>query len=254
MNVIVIVALPRKVEEDAEDPVDGQSETEPCSILKYFRPSIILLGIVVMATVAADEAFVGNFLAVYLKNSYQKEVDVTGTILMVCGIFYSLATLLFGYLTDKGMSRAVAVMSGYLVLTIGTLLMDTSLFGAPWPSFVYPGITYGLVEIGSAMIQVSILPLLVYHDVQPDQERSTEAMTGVYNAGFFLGAFLGPIVGSALLEKLSFSATFVIFAAIMFVVSIIIGVCHLRQKDLLTIKEKRKDKDILLTNFNAEPR
>ena len=183
-----------------------------------------------MTSVAADEAFVGNFLAVYMKYSYQKTVEVTGTILTVCGVFYSFAIMIFGNLTDRGLSRTVTTLLGFIVLIIGTLLIDVSLFGAVWPSFVYPGIMFGLIEVGSAMIQVCFLPLLVFHDGQPDQERSTEVMAGVYNAGFFSGAFIGPLVGSALVDLLYFPKTFIIFAAFMFAVFVTIGIANLKRK------------------------
>ena len=237
MSIIAIIAIPKSAKERSEEDTTLTNET-PCTMKSLLRPPILLLGIVVMTSVAADEAFVGNFLAVYMKYSYQKTVEVTGTILTVCGVFYSFAIMLFGYLTDRGLSRAVTTILGFIVLIIGTLLIDVSLFGAVWPSFVYPGIMFGLVEVGSAMIQVCILPLLVFHDGQPDQERSTEAMTGVYNAGFFIGAFIGPLVGSALVELFYFPKTFVIFAAFMFAVFVTIGIAHLKMKNLLNMKGK----------------
>ena len=246
MSIVTILIVPNTVKEYEATPI----QTDGSSILKSLRPPIILLGIVVMTTVAADEAFVSNFLAIYMKNSYQKDVDVTGTILMICGIFYSIATMLLGYFTDKGLSRVLTTMVGFLVLTIGTLLMDMSMFGAAWPSYVYPGVMFGIVEIGSAMIQISILPLLVFHDPQPDQERSTETMTGVYNAGFFLGAFAGPLIGSVLLHFLSFPKTFTIFAGSMFFVSMIVGGAHIKMKNLLNLKEKVVDTDILVANIH----
>ncbi|XP_063675813.1 MFS-type transporter SLC18B1-like [Bolinopsis microptera] len=237
MSIIAIIAITESAKERSEEDTTLTNETTS-SMKSLLRPPILLLGIVVMSFVSADEAFVGNFLAVYMKDSYQKTVEVTGTILMVCGVCYSFAIMLFGYLTDRGLSRAVTTLLGFIVLIIGTLLIDVSLFGAVWPSYVYPGIMFGLVEVGSAMIQVCILPLLVFHDGQPDQERSTEAMTGVYNAGFFIGAFIGPLMGSALVDLLSFPKTFIIFAAFMFAVFVIIGVAHLKIKNLLNLKGK----------------
>ena len=79
-----------------------------------------------MTSVAADEAFVGNFLAVYIKYSYQKSVEVTGKLLTVCGVFYSFAIMIFGYLTDRVLFRAVTTLLGFIVLIIGTLLIDVS--------------------------------------------------------------------------------------------------------------------------------
>ena len=248
ISAISILSLPEKVDENEEDNNHIKCQNDASRILKSLTPPIIILGLVVMPTVAIDEAFVGNFLVVYMKNEYQEDVEVTGMILTICGIFYSLATMVLGYCTDKGLSRALTIMVGFLVLTIGTLLIDISIFGAAWPSYVYSGIMFGIVEIGSAMVQVSILPLLVFHDPQTDQERSTETMAGVYNSGFFIGAFAGPLVGSAILHFVSFPLTFTIFAASMFVVLLIVGGANLKIKNLLNLKEKSYKYDCLLAD------
>ena len=159
MTTISIFIMPKRVKENEEGSKHtGTFQNEASGTLKSLTPPIILLGIVVMSTVAVDEAFLGSFLAVYMKNSYQRDVEVTGTILMMCGIFYSLGTMILGYLTDRGLSRALAIMVGFLFLTVGTLLIDISIFGAAWPSYGYPGIMFGVVEIGSAMIQVCPYP------------------------------------------------------------------------------------------------
>ena len=239
------------MEQNEEDNNNTTLQNDSSKILKSLTPAIILLGLVAMPAVAIDEAFVGNFLAVYIKKKYQKDVEVTGTILTICGIFYSLATMLLGYITDRGLSRALTIVVGFLVLAIGTLLIDISLFGAAWPSYVYSGVMFGIIEIGSAMVQVSILPLLVFHDPQTDQERSTETMAGIYNAGFFIGAFAGPLVGSGLLHFFSFPLTFTVFAVFMFVVLLIVGGAHLKMKNLLNLKEKFVDTDILVANIDV---
>lgn len=238
MSIIAIIAITKNAKEERCEEDTSLTNKTTSRMKSLLRPQILLLGIVVMFSVAADEAFIGNFLAVYMKDSYQKTVEVTGTILMVCGVCNSFAIMLFGYLTDRGLSRAVTIILGFIALNIGTLLIDVSLFGAVWPSYVYPGIMFGLVEVGSGMIQVCILPLLVFHDGQPDQERSTEAMTGVYNAGFFIGAFIGPLVGSALVDLISFPKTFIIFSAFILGVFVIIGVAHLKMKNLFNLKGK----------------
>ena len=149
---------------------------------------------------------------------------------------YSLVT--FGYLTDKGLSRALTIAAGGAVVVIGTLLIDPAWFGVVWPSFVYPGIVVGLLEAGSAMVQVSALPLLVLHDEEPDIELSTEKMTRVYNTGFFIESFIGPLVGSALLNFLSFSSTFTFFAVFTGAVIVLLLGFHLKTGTLLSIRSK----------------
>lgn len=243
---MAILIIPTKEVEIADNEVDEKFQNQQPGIIESIRLPIFLLGILLMSTISADETFVGNFLGLYLKQRYHKGINVTGTVLMVTGIFYSIATLLFGYLTDRGLSRTLSVTIGLLVSITGSFLIDPSTILAAWPKYVYPGIMFGLLEVGSAMAQVSILPLLVFHDREFDLERSTEAMTGVYNTGFFLGAFLGPMLGSALLGSLSFSATFTIFAGLMLLIFVIVGVAHFKMGNLLSIKGKLTETETLL--------
>ena len=220
------------------DQEDSLLSYKASGISNSSRLPVILLGMILMPTVAATETFVVNFLAIYLKDKHGKDTSVTGIVLMICGVVYCLSTVLFGYLTDKGLSRALTIAAGGAVVVIGTLLIDPAWFGVVWPSFVYPGIVVGLLEAGSAMVQVSALPLLVLHDEEPDIELSTEKMTRVYNTGFFIGSFIGPLVGSALSNFLSFSSTFTFFAVFTGAVIVILLGVHLKTGTLLSIRSK----------------
>ena len=141
-------------------------------------------------------------------------------------------------MTDKGLSRTLTIAAGGTVVCVGTLLIDPAWFGVVWPSFVYPGIVVGVLEAGSAMVQVSVLPLLVLHDEEPDIELSTEKMARVYNTGFFIGSFIGPLVGSTLLNFLPFSAAFMVFAVFTDTVVVILLGVHLKTGTLLSLRSK----------------
>ena len=67
-------------------------------------------------------------------------------------------------------------------------------------------------------------------------------MTGLYNAGFFFGAFLGPLAGGALLRWVSFPVTFLVTAGLVTVMSLgVAGVQALVCRNLLTITEKKQE-------------
>ena len=236
---------PEKDDCGAEDGQGKECDQED-SLLSYkasaisysSRLPITLLGMVLMPTVAATETFVVNYLAIYLKDKHGEDTSVTGIVLMICGLVYCLSTVLFGYMTDKGLSRTLTIAAGGAVVGIGTLLIDPAWIGVVWPSFVYPGIAVGVLEAGSAMVQVSVLPLLVLHDEEPDVELSTEKMARVYNTGFFIGSFIGPLVGSTLLNFLPFSAAFMFFAVFTGTVIVILLGVHLKTGTLLSIRSK----------------
>ena len=93
MSEIVLPTVSIENKENIHSLDSVQTRDSP-SILKSMNSPIFILGIVFMFTVGATEMFVGNFLAVYWKENYGINSDVAGTILMICGVFYSLITFI----------------------------------------------------------------------------------------------------------------------------------------------------------------
>ena len=222
MSVIVLSTVPIQNKENACSHENAQTRDNQ-GILKSMSIPIFLLGIAFMFTVSATETFVGNFLAVYWNESYQIDSDVAGTILMICGVIHSLGSLIAGYLTDKCLSRVLTIFGGSTAIVAGTLLVDPMLFGFTWSNYVYSGIMFGFIELGTAMSQVSALSLMIFHDKELDVECSTEMMTRIFNTGYYFGSSAGPLIGSALLDLLSFSSAFLIFAVFAAAVFIFVG-------------------------------
>ena len=253
MSSIAILAMIHGDKKDSE--VDKPSKrTSGISILKSLvRPPILLLGIILIPTLVANEIFLECFLAIYLKDKYQTDADVTGTILMICGVFGLVASVLCGYLSDRGFSRSFVMVGGGMLVVVGTLFLDPSLFRFSWKSCGYPGVMFGLIGVGSSAVQVSVLPILVFHDEELDMELSTEKMVRIVNCGYFIGSSIGPLVGSALLDFLSFAESFAIFAAFTSAIfGIAIGV-QLKTGTLFSVKSKVKNTYVLLeTNSEAK--
>ena len=90
------------------------------------------------------------------------------------GVLYASATALSGLLTDKYGCRIVAMTAGALVMMTSCAMLDVTVYGLPAQGYVYPGVMFALLEAGSASIQVSVLPLLVFHDRELDMETSTQ--------------------------------------------------------------------------------
>ena len=240
MSTIAVLSIQK--DEDVKSP----NEIPKTDFLKSVRPAILLFGTALIPTLAAHEVFLESFLVIYLKEKYQTDINITGTILMVCAAFGLLSSVLFGFLTDNGFSRTLVIVGGGVIVVVGTLLIDTSLFSVGWKSYVYAGVMFGLVEVASSAVQVSVLPLMVFHDKEPDVELSTEKMIRVFNSGFFIGSSVGPLVGSALLDFVSFPEVFAIFSALTFLVFLIVQIVHLRTGNLLSLKCKLVDSDYSL--------
>ena len=129
---------------------------------------------------------------------------------------------------------------------VGTLLVDPMLFGFAWPNYVYSGIMFGLIEPGAATTQVSVLPLMVFHDKELDVECSTEMMTRIFDTGYYIGSSIGPLIGSTLLDLLSFSSALMIFAVSAAAVFTFVVGAHLKTGTMLSLKSKITDNYVLL--------
>ena len=72
--------------------------------------------------------------------------------------------------------------------------------------------------------QVSLLPVIIIHyqnSSKVPENVATCHMSGIYSSMFFLGSFLGPILGGVLLSYTSYSWTFII-AGTLFVINLIV--------------------------------
>eukprot|EP00116_Pleurobrachia_bachei_P006503 sb/3466765/ len=162
-----------------------------------------------MSAIGGVEGYISSFLSVYLKLNYGKPESLTGTVMMVTGVVYSLFTALTGLLIDLGFPKPITILFGLALLVTSILFMDLRTVGITLSvPYLWCSVVFGVLEAASAMVQVSVLPLLVSHDQHPNQELRTERMAGVYNAGFYGGAFLGPIVGGGVLHFTSYPASF----------------------------------------------
>ena len=79
---------------------------------------------------------------------------------------------------------------------------------------------------------------MILHDEELDVECSTEMMTRIFKTGYYFGSSADPLIGSALLDLLSFSSAFIIFAALAAAVFIFVGGAHLKTGTMLSLKRK----------------
>ena len=147
--------------------------------------------------------------------------------------------------------------------------IDLSVFGMERLGYLWPGFMFGGLEVGSAMVQVrvhclltvgdyrtfitiflcesiiwphslqvSTLPLMIFHYELTTVQSIGDAtchMTGVYNFGFFMGAFVGPIVGGLLLNFLTYAQCFLTLSFLVVVQLCVIIISNCYYHSLLSI-------------------
>eukprot|EP00116_Pleurobrachia_bachei_P007326 sb/3467588/ len=222
------------VQEDQEKLLSDNEQQEPSGSQRLLNGNVVILGLCVMAAVGGVEGYISSFLSVYLKLNYGKPESLTGTVMMVTGAVYSLVTAVTGLLIDIGFPKPVTIIFGLALLVISTLFLDLRTVGISRSvPYLWCSVVFGVLEVASAMVQVSVLPLLVAHDHHPNYQLRTERMTGVYNAGFFGGAFLGPMVGGGVLHFTSYPVSFGVMAGIAGAVLLLVVVKQLGDRSLL---------------------
>ena len=216
---------------------DNDDEKQVESKHRLLNVNVVILGVCVGATVGGVEGYVSSFLSVYLKQNYGKPESLTGTVLLVTGAVYSLSTAVTGLIIDKGFPKSITIIFGLALLATSTLFLDLKTVGIDRSdSYLWCCVVFGLLEGASAMVNVSVLPLLVAHYHHPNQELRTERMTGVYISGFYGGAFLGPIIGGGVLSFTSYPASFGVMAGIAGVALLLVVVKQLGDTSLLCPK------------------
>jgi MFS family permease len=108
------------------------------------------------------------------------------------------------------------VTAGFFLYTLGFVCV-----GAPLPAdelrerlqwMLYCGLV--LIGAGSTLTMLPILPLLQQYQCDNMSEELNDRLTSYWNGSFNLGAFLGPIIWSAINESKGFSTTYLSIAAI----------------------------------------
>ena len=109
--------------EDDQNDTDKVGDVTWMMILKSSGVMQGLLGTTIAAT---GWQWYAASLEVHFKETFQFSSTSTGLVLMAFGVSYTIATPLVGFLTDKGLSKYLAMILGNLVITVAFIFLGPS--------------------------------------------------------------------------------------------------------------------------------
>ena len=137
------------------------------------------------------------------------------------------------------------VMAGFFFYALGFLCV-----GAPFPSdelrehlqwLLYCGLV--LIGTGSTLTLVVILPLLQQYQGSNASEDFNDKVTSYWNGSYNLGAFVGPIIWSALNEFKGFSFTYLAIAVTTAVFGIAYLIIGARERRAIRMRESNETRE-----------
>ncbi|XP_055872055.1 MFS-type transporter SLC18B1-like isoform X2 [Biomphalaria glabrata] len=163
---------------------------------------------------------------------------LVGLFFIICPGLHAILAPVWGYISDRKDIQSPLLIFGNLVGTIAFLSVGPTPLLPFLPRDLWV-VAVGLILFGLT-IGCSIVPTMKCLVIGarelgfPDNLSTFGMVSGLFNATYCLGAFIGPTVGGALIEEVGFAYGSTIIAALFFfvmiVTSVYFGVRRLRHK------------------------
>ena len=101
------------------------------------------------------------------------------------------------------------------------------------------------MEIGSGLAQVSVLPILVEHYSQRVNLAENVVgchMGGVYSSFFFLGSFVGPLIGGGMLRFIEYPIVCHVMGVLLLCELVLVWLCD--RRSLGTLLRPWRDENV----------
>ena len=220
-----------------------QPPSVPWSV--YFKQSAhgwLICGMHVIAAIVLS--FPEPTLSLRLTELGLDDATQIGFVFLCCSLGYAVACLIVGKLSDVFPSKS------YLLMAIGAVAYGIAyILAGPSPLFISSFLpasivqtiaTIAVVYIGVALV-VSPIPkcflLTMRHVGYPDSMETSSFIASIYNAMWFGGGMLGPIIAGALVDAFQYpwaSSTMALLALVQLILAVIAMVLVLKGRGTTT--------------------
>ena len=216
--ILFIVTRNLRLEHEEDENID--------KIYKlYLSPDSLVYCWLVSVCVGGCMVPVEGMATIFFRTNYQKSVQFGGIVLGACGVMYSMASLVFGFVGDVYARVQKALLVGGLsVMGVSLLLIGPVVGGYLELSLV----GYILLQVGSAATQinsVTIGTLALSKYVLPASAMAI--VVNATNVAYNMGAFIGPVISGITIQYYAFPMVFAIGAPVFFLASIFIAMYEL---------------------------
>ncbi|XP_030829068.1 MFS-type transporter SLC18B1 [Strongylocentrotus purpuratus] len=216
LNIFIIPSTSSSREEDGR----------PGSVLEVLKIPAVWLVLITVAWGSASYGFFDPTLALHLTSPpLSIEPSLVGVMFLMIGGTYALFAPVWGYVADKTKTTRLMMALGSYFTGISYLLVGPSpLLNLPSRLWIV------IVALGfqGCICGICIMPALLdlFLSVKwyghPDDLATQSIISGLFNAAYSLGSFIGPTAGGALVEQIGFVWTSTYIAGGCFVVMIMV--------------------------------
>ncbi|XP_059176646.1 uncharacterized protein LOC131956243 [Physella acuta] len=186
---------------------------------------------------AVGVSFLDPTLAKHLEQ-FNLSTSLIGLMFVITPCLYAVTSPVWGRISDSMNINGTLITLGNLMCGLGLLVVGPSPFLPFLPVELWV-IILGLVILGFfyALAIVPTMNCLLIGAIELGFENNLETygiVVGLFNSIYYLGTFIGPMLGGVLIEELGFRAGATVISEIYFVVMISCGLYflyrHLRSK------------------------
>uniref|UniRef100_A0A0N4ZAN7 MFS domain-containing protein n=1 Tax=Parastrongyloides trichosuri TaxID=131310 RepID=A0A0N4ZAN7_PARTI len=195
-------------------------------------------------------SFHDSTLAIGCKQFDLSSSDV-GLLFLCIGGLYALFAPIWGYVIDKyPIITDFLFLGGYILQTLAFSCMGPVPFFNYEPSVALYAVCLIVMGFGASMLFVpsfkQCMDIVIKEHHFADSLQTSSVVSGLFGSSFCLGAFLGPLVGSAMVENLGYKESLSIIAVLCFVSMILFTVTYIIPR---FIKKWNRRFKIYETNF-----
>ncbi|KAK7091761.1 hypothetical protein V1264_009403 [Littorina saxatilis] len=199
-------------------------------MLRLLKSPLILVALFCVVMTCYTLGFLDASFAIYL-DQFKLSAVVIGILFMILSALYAISSPLFGWLSDKGIVYPYMII-GCIVTSVALLLLGPS----PLLPFLHAEIwliVISLIMLGPA-VGAALIPALkclytgARHMGFQDGLDLDGLVTGLLNSAIHFGFFLGPTIGSPVVQEYGFewsatlNASFTLLAAILMIAYVIV--------------------------------
>uniref|UniRef100_A0A0K0FTP5 MFS-type transporter SLC18B1 (inferred by orthology to a human protein) n=1 Tax=Strongyloides venezuelensis TaxID=75913 RepID=A0A0K0FTP5_STRVS len=154
-----------------------------------------------------------------------------GILFLYFGGLYALCAPIIGFITDKYQITNTLFVCGYIISIIAFLCMGPAPFLNYKTSVTLFSICLTVMGFSCSMLFVpsfkKSMDIVIKENNYADSLETSSIVSAAFSSSFSFGAFLGPFVGSALVEKLGYRNALSVVALISFIALITFIVVYL---------------------------
>ncbi|XP_059176645.1 MFS-type transporter SLC18B1-like [Physella acuta] len=218
------------------DPQGMKDERKGSIVSMLKHPMVWFTGASIIVC-AVGVSFLDPTLAKQLEQ-FNLSTSLIGLMFVITPCLYAVTSPVWGRISDSMNINGTLITLGNLMCGLGLLVVGPSPFLPFLPVELWV-IILGLVILGFfyALAIVPTMNCLLISAIELGFENNLETygiVVGLFNAIYYLGTFIGPMLGGVLIEELGFRAGATVISEIYFVVMISCGLYfvyrHLRSK------------------------